>query len=27
VTITAGADNHVVAHASGTYSIPPKRNA
>ncbi|HRP77954.1 MAG TPA: PaaI family thioesterase [Aquamicrobium sp.] len=26
VTITAGADNHVVAHASGTYSIPPKRN-
>lgn len=27
VTMTAGADNHVIAHASGTYSIPPKRNS
>ena len=27
VTMTAGPDNHIVAHANGTYSIPPKRNA
>jgi uncharacterized protein (TIGR00369 family) len=26
VTMTAGPDNHIVAHANGTYSIPPKRN-
>lgn len=25
IDITAGADNHTVAHATGTYSIPPKR--
>ena len=25
IDITAGPDNHTVAHASGTYSIPPKR--
>lgn len=26
IDIVAGADNHTVAHATGTYSIPPKRN-
>ena len=26
ITMTAGPDGHVVAHATGTYSIPPKRN-
>lgn len=25
VDIVAGADRHMVAHATGTYSIPPKR--
>lgn len=25
IEIVAGADKHVVAHATGTYSIPPKR--
>ncbi len=25
VVITAGADSHVVAHATGTYSIPPRK--
>lgn len=27
ITIVAGDDKHVVAHATGTYSIPPKRNS
>lgn len=26
ITMVAGPDRHVVAHATGTYSIPPKRN-
>ena len=26
VAMVAGPDRHVVAHATGTYSIPPKRN-
>ena len=26
VEMVAGPDRHVVAHATGTYSIPPKRN-
>jgi uncharacterized protein (TIGR00369 family) len=26
IDIVAGADRHMVAHATGTYSIPPKRN-
>ncbi len=26
VTMVAGEDQHVVAHATGTYSIPPRRN-
>jgi len=26
IDIVAGADGHVVAHATGTYSIPPKRS-
>jgi len=25
IDIVAGRDNHTVAHATGTYSIPPKR--
>ncbi|RUV83694.1 PaaI family thioesterase, partial [Mesorhizobium sp. M1A.F.Ca.IN.022.07.1.1] len=25
IDIVAGADRHTVAHATGTYSIPPKR--
>ena len=25
IDIVAGADRHMVAHATGTYSIPPKR--
>lgn len=25
IEMTSGADRHVVAHATGTYSIPPKR--
>src|SRR5690554_1165394 len=25
ISMTAGPDNHMVAHATGTYSIPPKR--
>src|SRR5690606_33718234 len=27
IVMTAGDDKHVVAHATGTYSIPPKRNS
>ncbi|MHA6643306.1 PaaI family thioesterase [Mesorhizobium sp. A623] len=26
IDIVAGADRHMVAHATGTYSIPPKRS-
>ena len=26
IEMVAGPDRHVVAHATGTYSIPPKRN-
>ncbi|MER9749541.1 PaaI family thioesterase [Mesorhizobium sp. M0140] len=26
IDIVAGPDGHTVAHATGTYSIPPKRN-
>ncbi|PWK67511.1 PaaI family thioesterase [Aminobacter sp. AP02] len=26
IDIVAGPDRHTVAHATGTYSIPPKRN-
>lgn len=27
IDIVAGADRHMVAHATGTYSIPPKRHS
>lgn len=27
IEMVSGADRHVVAHATGTYSIPPKRTA
>ncbi|MDN2564926.1 PaaI family thioesterase [Aquibium sp. A9E412] len=27
IDMTAGVDRHLVAHATGTYSIPPKRGA
>ncbi len=26
ISMVAGPDNHLVAHATGTYSIPPKRS-
>ena len=27
IEMTAGPDSEIIAHATGTYSIPPKRNA